>query len=227
MKPSESTCWTVLREAAAGDRPSREAFALRYEPSVRTYLAARWKGSALIQEIDDAVQEAFVECLRDGGGLDRLQPGRPGGFRAFLYGLIRNVALRVEQRWGRVRQRIEPGPIEAEALPAREEALSRVFDRAWAKSIMRQAADRQAERASRAGDAAVRRVELLRLRFQEGQPIRDIARAWGDDPAVLHREYAKGREEFKAALLEVLAFHHPDSPVEVGREAADLLGLLG
>ena len=92
---------------------------------------------------------------------------------------------------------------------------------------MREAAARQAERADALGPEARRRVELLRLRFQEGLPIREVARLWGDDPAALHREYARARQEFKAALLDVMASYHPDSPAQAERECADLLRLLG
>jgi RNA polymerase sigma-70 factor (ECF subfamily) len=227
MASNDSTCWTVLRDAAAGADAAREAFARRYEPAVRAYLAARWRGTPSVQELDDAVQEVFVECLRTGGALERARPDRPGGFRAFLYGLVRNVALRFEGRRARGEARLAPGPIDAEDLPAREDSLSRVFDRAWAKSIMREAAERQAERAETLGPAARRRVELLRLRFREGLPIREVARLWGDDPAALHHEYARAREEFKAALIDVMGFYHPDSPAEAERECEGLLDLLG
>jgi RNA polymerase sigma-70 factor (ECF subfamily) len=227
MTSPDSTCWTVLRDAAAGACAAREAFAGRYEPTVRAYLAARWKGSPLVQELDDAVQEVFVECLRQGGGLERARPDRPGGFRAFLYGLVRNVALRFEQRRAKGQARRRGESVEVDAVPAREDTLSHVFDRAWARAVVREAAARQAERADAVGPAARRRVELLRLRFHEGLPIREIARLWHDDPATLHREYARGRDEFKAALLEVMAFYHPDSPVRAERECAELLVLLG
>jgi RNA polymerase sigma factor (sigma-70 family) len=223
----DSTSWTVLREAAAGSCAARESFARRYEPMVRAYLAARWKGSPLVQALDDAAQEVFLECLRQGGGLERARPDRPGGFRAFLYGLVRNVALRFEQRRARGLSRLAPEPVAADELPAREDSISRVFDRAWARAVMREAAARQAERAETLGQAARRRVELLRLRFQEGLPIREVARLWQDDPATLHHEYARAREEFKAALLDIMTAYHPDSPGQAERESADLLDLLG
>jgi DNA-directed RNA polymerase specialized sigma24 family protein len=221
MASPDSTYWTVLREAAAGSSAAREAFAHRYEPMVRAYLAARWKGSPLVQALDDAAKE------RQGGGLERARPDRPGGFRAFLYGLVRNVALRFEHRRARGLSRLAPEPVAADELPAREDSISRVFDRAWARAVMREAAARQAERAETLGQAARRRVELLRLRFQEGLPIREVARLWQDDPATLHREYARAREEFKAALLDVMTSYHPDSPGQAERESADLLDLLG
>jgi RNA polymerase sigma-70 factor (ECF subfamily) len=226
MSQSDSTCWTVLRDAAAGDGAARAEFAARYAPMVRAYFAARWRHGTLVQDLDDAVQEVFVECLRQGGVLQRADAGRPGGFRAYFYGLVRNVARRIEQE--RARQPGQPAGSGAAAERASdEESLSHVFDRAWARSVMREAAARQAEWAEREGEPARRRVELLRLRFQEGMPIRDIARLWAADAAALHHDYARARNEFKAALLDVMSFYHPGSPDAAERECAALLDLLG
>jgi RNA polymerase sigma-70 factor (ECF subfamily) len=59
-------------------------------------------------------------------------------------------------------------------------------------------------------------------------PIRDIAGRWGEDAARLHHEYAAAREEFRAALRAVVAFHHPGAtPAETDRACAELLALLG
>jgi hypothetical protein len=58
---SESTCWTVIRAAAAGSPADREELARRYFGVAREYLAARWRGRALRDDLDDATQEVFVE----------------------------------------------------------------------------------------------------------------------------------------------------------------------
>jgi RNA polymerase sigma-70 factor (ECF subfamily) len=222
----ESTCWTLVEGAAAGQADEQAQFASRYAPVVRSYLAARWAGRNMEDLLDDAVQDVFVECFRQGGALARLDPTRPGGFRAFLYGVVRNVALRVESRRARsIALRAGEAPL-AE-VTADETTLSRAFDRTWAQAMVREAAQRQLAAAARQGEPAQRRVELLRLRFEEGLPIREIAERWGADATQLHRDYAKARQEFKAALLETVAFHHPGTPGEVEREAAELLKLLG
>ena len=216
-----------MQDAAAGGEASRAEFAIRYTPVVRAYLAARWRGSVKrLGELDDTVQDVFVECLRDGGLLDRARAGRPGGFRAFLYGAVRHVALRVETRQARQLARETQAPIDLQGIPGGEDALSRVFDRAWAKAVMRDAAVRQAELAAQRGEAALRRVELLRLRFHEEMPIREIAQLWGLDAPSLHHEYARARQEFRSALREVVALHDPGSPEDVDRECAQLLSLL-
>ena len=224
MAHPDSTCWTVIQAAAEGSPSDRERFARRYGPVVRAYLVARWRASPCLNELDDTVQEIFLECFKRGGVLDRADRDRAGGFRPFLYGVVRHVALRLET--AKVRERQPPSDVDLEQIAGPDTALSRVFDRAWAKALLREVVDRQTERARRAGEAAVQRVELLRLRFHEGLPIREIARRWGVAAAALHHEYARARQEFKAALLEVVAFHHPETTAEVERACAEFLTLL-
>ncbi len=223
---AQSTCWTVIRGAAAGDAAERAAFADRYEDTVRAYIAARWQRSPLLQEVDDAIQEVFVETFRAGGVLERVDPDSPGGFRAFFYGVVRNVALRFESRHGKRRDRQPATDFFAESADSREHRLSRIFDRGWARSIMREAAARQRTEAAETRGDALKRVQLLRLRFYEGLPIRDIARLWDEDATYLHREYAQARREFRRSLSEVVAFHHPGSTESIERECIQLLAML-
>lgn len=262
MNDAHSTCWTMISSAARGDAEQRTAFVRRYGAAIRAYLAARWRGTPLAQEVEDAVQVVFLECIKDGGVLSRADGERSGGFRAYLYGAARNVALRFESQAARhSRERSGHADIEGSKLasgprpqttpcvpngpqspggrpdqphwpagvldrPHDEAALSVLFDRAWARRVMKDAAVRQSERAAEGGEAAIRRVELLRLRFQEGLPIRAIAERWQEDAARLHHEYAKARAEFKQALLEVISFDHPQSADAAEAECSQLLALL-
>jgi RNA polymerase sigma factor (sigma-70 family) len=217
--PRESTCWTLIRGAALGNGADREAFARSYAPVVRAYLGARWRHTPLAAELDDAVQDVFLACFQAGGALDRAAQER-GGFRPFFFGVVRNIALRHET--DRARRRADSLSSDLD-VAGRDVQLSHVFDRAWAREIMRQAAERQSQSATKKGPRAVRRVELLRLRFQEGLPIRAIADRWKVDRDWLHHEYAKARQEFRGALLEVVAFHHSGTTADTESEAAELL----
>lgn len=217
----------MIDAAAKGSKEDRERFAEFYLPAVSAYLKARWQSSPRLHSLDDAIQEIFVECFREGGPLTRADRERPGGFRPFLFGIARNVARRFESRQHATSKNAS-GEVDLDALPVDETTLSIQFDRAWARSIMKRAARLQAERADEHEDAgARRRVELLRLRFREGLPIREIAKSWNEDASKVHREYARARQEFKDALRDVLAFDHPGAPELVERECALLLEILG
>jgi len=224
---ADATCWTLIESAAAGDRGARDSFAERYLPLVRAYLEARWRTRLSPTELEDAVQDVFVECLKSEGVLEHNRDRRGRGFRAYLLGAVRHVALRIEARTAR---NLEGGPrpgVELEHLPADEESCSRAFDRSWAAAIMREAALHQQQQARSRGPAALRRVELLRRVFQDGLRIADLAREWGVAAPDLHREYALARKEFSISLREIVAFHASESDAAVERECAELIDLLG
>jgi len=220
----ESTCWTLIEGAANGNADDRETFARLYEPIVRAYLGARWRETTLLGELDDAVQDVFFECFKEQGALGKAEPGGgKGGFRAFLHKVTQHVARRVEQkRSSRREQQAETG-MELGELRGEDPHLSRVFDEAWMLSLLDQAVARSEALARAEGDAAVRRVDLLRLRFSDDLPIREIARRWEVPAAELHHDYAKAREEFKRALREVIAFHNPLNPAELEEEFLHVL----
>jgi len=218
----DSTRWTLIRAAAEGSAPDRAEFARRYASVIRTTLGARWRDGPLRDEVDDATQEVFLQCFRPNGPLGRADPEQPGGFRAYLFGVVRNVARTFEKKRARQRERTAGSSVDLDAVEGREPPLSRAFDRAWAAALLRQAAERQAEHAR--GDArATRRVELLRLRFRQDLPIRAIAERWGEEPARVHEEYRAARKAFLAALREVVGETHGGTPAEVEAECARLL----
>ena len=218
MTAADATCWTLIGAAAGGDGAARGDFARRYQPVARHYFAARWRTSPLASSADDAVQDVFVECFKPNGVLGKASDSPGDGFRPFFHGVLRNVARRHEELH-------RPGVPLPDDQPADESSLGKAFDRAWARSLLQEAARLMAESAG--DERATRRVELLRLRFQEGLPIRDIATKWNEDAARLHHEYATARDEFRAALRRVMAFHMPSaSALDVTSACHDLLGSL-
>lgn len=219
--PELETCWTLIHAAAEGSASARSQFARRYEATIRKTLAARWSRSRRIDWIDDAVQEVFVECIRPGGALVKADSHYSGGFRAYLFGVTRNVMLRYESR-------PLAGQLDAVDVVAEDATVGKIFDREYARYIMSEASQLQRQHAESQGSAALRRVELLHARFYDGQPIRTIAEQWCVDPAWLHREYSKARSEFLAALLETVAASQPSAtPAENQATCRELLELLG
>ena len=215
----------MIGGAAAGNEADRRLFAERYVPVARAYLLARWAGTRMLGEVDDAIQEVFVEAFREGGALGKAAPGWTGGFRGFFLGVVRNVALRSESRRRKGEQNLE-ALAESASNQADEQHLSRIFDRAWAQAVMREAAERMRIEAAAGGDESLRRVDLLRLRFSDGMPIRRIAQLWNADAADLHREYARARKEFRQALERTISEQEPAGGQPLERRIADVLDLL-
>lgn len=227
MSSPVSTCWTLIGGAAAGNAEDRTEFARRYAPVVRTFLQARWGDSAHHQDLEDAIQEVFVDCFKANGALKRVDHGGHGGFRGFLYGVTRNIGLRIETAKMRRMERQPSTGVGLDALEQRERSLSRSFDRAWAQSVMREALVELQRAGDACGGRAAKRYELLRLRFQSGLTIHEIASRWKVEPEHLYREFAKAKVEFREALIAVVAAQNPDAGREdVAYECAQLLDLL-
>jgi DNA-directed RNA polymerase specialized sigma24 family protein len=222
MEP-ESTCWTLIRAAARGSESERVTFADRYRHVVLAYLDARWRGPPFQGEIEDAIQDVFVECFREDGALARVRQGdAPGGFRRFLHGVVKNVARRYERKRERRRERQPETGVGLSNVAAEEASLTEVFDRAWAASLLRQALELHQERARDQGLDARRRVELLDLHYGQGVDIKEIARRWEEEPERLYYERKKACREFESVLKEVVAFHHPN-PAGFGEEFSRFL----
>jgi len=176
--------------------------------------------------VDDAVQDVFLECFRPEGALARLDRDGSGTFRTFLFAVTRNVARRHEEQTLRRREAPASPSGSLGAIPADADTMSQVFDRRWALAMLARARDRHAAMAAEDGEDGRRRQEVLRMRFEENLPIREIAQRWDMDPAVLHAEYRRARDEFKRALREEVSFHQPDSTEAIDGECLRLLALV-
>ena len=216
----------MICRAADGSEPDRAAFGERYLPIVRAYFEARWQGTPLVGDVDDAVQELFVDCYRPGGLLAKAEPSRKSGFRSFLFGSVRYIALRFERRTER-RTATHEDDVDFTQVPTNDDPPSRAFQRAWAETLVDVARKLQERRAGESGPEGEQRVVLLRLRFEQGIPIREIAKRWHVDADALHRVYARARRDFHQALRDVVAYHVPDRTERVDEECQELLRLLG
>lgn len=227
MNTPGTTCWTLIRGAAAGDDRERAEFVRRYEALVTSFFAARWRIGASVADVHDAAQTVFVECFKRDGALATASANRPYEFRGFLYGVVRNVALRFERRDARRRDVARGADLDVDAFGATGRTLEQLFDRAWAEAFVGEAAQLHEDMARSRGPKALRRVELLRLRFEEGLPVREIAARWGVDARPLHRQYEKARAEFERCLWRVARHHDPDHPDGARRLLDDVLDILG
>lgn len=225
MQPDPGeTCWTVLRSASQGDAAARSIFSRSYAATIRGYLAVRWRGRLLASETDDATQEVFLECLKSGGVLERADAER-GDFRGLLFGVTRNVALRFEQR-ALARRHLRPEDSDwLQEVASDEPGQATLFDRSWARALIRLTKRRHRERALADGPDGERRLELLERRFGNDEAIREIAARWGIPAQEVHNAYRKARTEFYGCLREVVAYHAPTG-ADLDSECRRLLALL-
>lgn len=222
-----TTCWDLLEEAALGQAAEMEQFCLRYRPLIEEFLAKRWRTRGGAQEIEDATQETLMECLKEKGAIESAVHSARGRFRGFLYGVTMNVARRFDERRarrGRLGDRTLPPP---ELVADPEPDPEREFDRSWASNVLLNARRLLMERAELNGADMQRRCRLLELRFEEGQPIREIAVEWKLPPEQVHKEYARARKEFRAALEETLRFECQGADLDLDQELRDLIELAG
>jgi len=215
------TCWSLVARAAAGDPPACSRFGRAYLPLIRGFLSHRWRGTKLVEEIDDATQDVFVECFRPDGPLTQADAAK-GDFRGYLFGVVRNVALRAEAQ----ARRRPPQGEEHSLVDAADgdPSVSRVFDREWARTLMREAGQLMLERST--DDKSRLRVELLRLRFGRDLTMSEIATRLDVDLAALHRQYARAREEFRSCLRSVVTFHCVRTETQLDDECRRLFDLL-
>lgn len=215
----------MLAAARDGNPDARGTFVATYLSVVRAFLFRRWRSGPWVRCLDDAVQEVFLDFLRDDGALARLDTSGDRNFRTFLFGVTLKVAKRWEERSRNDRRRNDPD-LPSEEFPSGADSLSKAFDREWAIHLMARARERMARCERERGNEDRRYVELLQLRFGEGLPIREIAVRWKADPAQLHHDYARAREAFKKALFEEVSFHHRGTDAEIENECRNLLQCL-
>ncbi len=219
------TCWTVLRAASTGDRAARSVFSRTYTAAIRGFLDARWRGRLLSSETEDATQEVFLECFKSGGVLERADAKR-GDFRGLLYGVVRNIARRFEERaQSRGLLRAEDSAWFLE-VASDDPGQATMFDQSWARALMKEAKRRHRDRALADGEAGKRRIDLLERRFGNDEAIREIAAHWGVPAQEIHNAYRKARAEFYSCLREVVAFHAAGE-VDLDAECKRVLAALG
>ena len=219
MNEELSTCWTLVRGAAEGDSVSADELVRRYALLIRGYLRSRWRTSALSANVDDACQDVFFELFRSDGALQKVDTTGSRRFRSYLFGVVSNVARRIEQQHAKSRT---VAGMELDEQQSDDESASHVFERLWAQSMVAQAVTEMKRQAQDGDDKLRLRVELLHLRFFEELPIRGISERMGIDAKKAHKEYARARSDFRRILQQVIAFHHPGDPQAVESELEEI-----
>jgi len=215
-----SSCWELVEAAASDDRVQRSALYARYEPVVRAFFCARWGLDGRHDRVRAAVQETFFELFRPGSPSDH--NAYDASFRDYLLEVVRETAPPFEERAAEAAQH----DLAAQLTVENDAVVLHAFDRAWARSLVRQAGALQRERASEHRGGAMLRCQLIEMRFNEGLSLGAAGAKMGLQGETLRTAYAKAGREFAAALREVIREHDPSRPAEVDRTCKNIGRLL-
>ncbi len=172
----------LVTQAQQGDRAAFRVLFERHVTAVRRFLADLLRDRALAA---DATQETFARAQAQ---LDRVTDG--AGFRAWLFGIARNVAFEVQrdrkhEAWDEeddagVPDAVIPSPDPEEVLLDRE--LSLHFERAL-------------------GSLSAQRRAALLLRLDHGLAYEEIAAAMGWSLPTVKNEIHRARLKLRTLLL--------------------------
>ena len=225
MSNLDTSSWSLIRRAAAGNPQDRERFAARYAPVIRAYFSARWHLPLAHERVQDASQEVFVQCFKPGGVLTQADPSHGSGFQAFLYGVARRIGANLDRRLGQ-RKEIDAHSAFDEQAASSELALSKSFDRAWARLVAREAGELARARAE-GHPARIAGLEALQLQFFEGLQPRAIAERRGAAVEAIYESLRQAKKDFRAAFVEVMATYNPDcTEAELRQKCIDLVAHL-
>jgi RNA polymerase sigma factor (sigma-70 family) len=216
MSGFQTTRWSQVMAAGNGDTGARsalESLCRAYRGPVLSFVRHLGHGPG---EAEDLTQQFFVHFLehRVHAAADRER----GRFRTLLRSALRNFLIEQHEHahaakrgGGRVLEALDETH-ERVLAEERRDAPDRVFDRAWAATVIDRAADRMRRDAVRAGKGALfDRLREFLLESPQGDDYAEIARELDVRPnqlaVTVHRMRAKLRDCLRAELLETVSSH--------------------
>lgn len=190
------TRWSLIARLPGAPEQTAAVLGL-YSDAIGAYLAAKLVGEAP-ERVEDVVQEVLLGLLARPEALARAQPGAGSRFRHWLMHLAWQGAL---DHLRRLRRRDLPALAAEPADPAPAEAGA--MDRAWARSLLRQALDEVAT-ASGDGRLPAEAAAVLQAHLIDGEALRVVAERLGLPLATCSRRLAAARRFLAEALAERL-----------------------
>jgi RNA polymerase sigma factor (sigma-70 family) len=223
----ETTRWSIVVNAAGDGANARDALTAlceTYRPPVLAYIRARVRRG---EDAEDLTQEFFAHVLERRLAA-RADPER-GRFRAFLFTSLKNFLLHERERASALRRgggvQVLSGDV-SELAAGSESDPEEIFDREWARTVLREAVRRLEREAATAGRQELFTTLRPYLTEEPGEAdYANVSAAQGlrrNTVAVaVHRLRARLRE----LVLEVIADTAEDSS-EVDTELEHMRGAL-
>lgn len=206
-----STTWSLVRDAAGGNRDAMGSLFELYGPPVRNYL--RQRGS---QEADDLSQEIFTRvCTAE--FLSKADPAA-GKFRTLLLRVTQHVFVddlrhrHAKRRGGgakeiSIEQLQEAYSTVNVPIPA-DEPRDEEFDRLWAGNLLRLALQRLRE-------ANADQFEMILAHVQQKKTYEEIAAERGKKLHDVRNAIHLGKKRLRAIVGELVEGYTPEVPAEL------------
>jgi RNA polymerase sigma-70 factor (ECF subfamily) len=189
MSDFESTLWTLILEARAGQEHALRDFILRYRTPVVAYCARR----GLASEAEDLAQEVFLRLFRD-GVLLKADPSK-GRFRNLLLAVTKHViGNHLEREHAEKRGGGHVQPISDLDVAASEPADDD-FDREWVTHLLEKALARLAREHSNYHEA-------LRQFLMDGRSYAEISKTIGKSEGEIKNYIFRGKAKLTEFLKE-------------------------
>jgi len=171
MTSDQETSPIVIRRiASSGKHGDWKEFNSRYGLLIRNYCRRICFSP---KERDELVQEVFLALLQS---LPRFQYEKAkGGFRAYLWRVVRNQALTLHRR-----RQARPLPLQAEFLESSQDP-DRIWDEEWVRYHVRGALEQLGKETSSA------HMRVFRLYALEKRPVDEVASRCGCSKAMVYK----------------------------------------
>jgi RNA polymerase sigma factor (sigma-70 family) len=192
-----TTVWAMLQE---GEEAQLQALVGRYWKPVYCFIRQSWgKGN---EDAKDLTQEFFLKAVFEGGLVGKFEPGR-GRFRSFLKAAVTNFLRDAAKSAARLKRGGDTRRVDlAGELPDPGTATpEQAFDAQWKRIVLARAVELVEARVKPEVFGVFRTYDL----DGENVSYEDLAKRHGIRADTVKNYLTRARDEFRAAITEVVA----------------------
>ncbi len=188
LQPEDPTRHSLLHRIRAGAGPDIwEEFAACYGPLIQNWCQRTGLGAG---DCDELLQEVFRALLQALPSFHYRK--EKGGFRAYLWRVVRNQALALRRR--RLRQPLPLHPAAEETLTREGQEPDAVWEEEWRKHHLRRAWERLQR------ELPPHQLEVFRLHGLEARPAREVAERCGTTVPMVYKIRHECMRRLKACV---------------------------
>ena len=193
----QTTMWSLIGRAKAGDSSALTEVVQRYRPALVTFLSRQGMDP---NQAEDVTQDVFLTLFRN-GVFSRVEE-RGGKFRSFLIGIAKNVLGNALKHDRALKRGGGSTPVSLDPLAEVATPLKEDFDHLWVINLVKLAMQRLSDESDRRG---IPYAETLRLIAEEGCSYERAAQLQGKSVPDVRNHVHRARELLGGYIREEIA----------------------